>query len=225
MRMLYHWTLDPASRAIRLALAEKGMAFTEVVAPPGEHHAEVQKLLPGAGGPTLHDRAASLPVIAVGTHAVLEFLEEADTRIRLLPTSAAERAEARRIWHWTESEFEAAVTSTLLNERLLQWTRRDHVPDSDALRRGSHALRGRLTYLNALAEARPFLAGRSLTVADFIAAAHLSSLDYFGDVAWSSVPDLAQWYIRLKSRPAFRAILADRVPGTRPSAHYAQLDF
>ncbi|HZY20786.1 MAG TPA: glutathione S-transferase family protein, partial [Beijerinckiaceae bacterium] len=33
------------------------------------------------------------------------------------------------------------------------------------------------------------------------------------------------WYARVKSRPAFRAVLADRVPGMTPASHYADLDF
>lgn len=225
MRTLYHWLLDPASRAIRLALAEKGVTCDLVEAPPGEHHEEVQRLLPGAAGPVLIDRADGARVIAAGTHAALEYLEEVDLRVRLLPAAQAERAEARRLWHWTEAEFDAHVTPTLLAERLLQWTRRNHTPSADVLRRGAHALRGRLVYLNVLAESRPFLAGRSLTLADFIAAGHLSSLDYFGDINWSGVPGLKEWYMRIKSRPAFRPLLADRLPGARPAAHYADLDF
>jgi glutathione S-transferase len=33
------------------------------------------------------------------------------------------------------------------------------------------------------------------------------------------------WYARMKSRPCFRGVLADRVPGLTPPAHYADLDF
>ncbi|HEY8579124.1 MAG TPA: glutathione S-transferase family protein, partial [Beijerinckiaceae bacterium] len=33
------------------------------------------------------------------------------------------------------------------------------------------------------------------------------------------------WYMRMKSRPSFRAILADRVPGITPDPVYADLDF
>jgi len=34
-----------------------------------------------------------------------------------------------------------------------------------------------------------------------------------------------EWYARIKSRPSFRPILADHVPGVPPPAHYADLDF
>lgn len=225
MTTLYHWTFDPGSRAIRLAVDEKGFVIEERIAAPGDHHEEVQRLLPGAAGPVLVTRIETERVICAGTHAVLEHLEETGSGPRLLPALASERAEVRRIWQWTELEFETQVTSTLLAERLMQWTRRNHVPNSDALRKGAHALRGRLVYLNALAEARPYLAGRTLSLADFVVAGYLSAIDYFGDIGWQSVPDLRDWYSRIKSRPAFRTLLADRLNGVKPAPHYAELDF
>jgi glutathione S-transferase len=44
-------------------------------------------------------------------------------------------------------------------------------------------------------------------------------------VEWAAVPDLRTWYARLKSRPSFRPLLADRLDAVRPSPHYANLDF
>ena len=93
------------------------------------------------------------------------------------------------------------------------------------MRTGYAALRDHLEYLGWLAETRKWLAGASISLADFAAAAHLSSLDFIGDVDWSMSPAAKDWYARMKSRPSFRGVLADRVPGTTPPAHYADLDF
>ena len=49
--------------------------------------------------------------------------------------------------------------------------------------------------------------------------------DYLGEVPWDEFETAKLWYARLKSRRAFRTLLADRVPGTIASAHYADLDF
>ena len=62
-------------------------------------------------------------------------------------------------------------------------------------------------------------------VSDIAAASHLSSLDYIGDVPWDEYEPAKEWYARIKSRPSFRQILADHVPGTAPPKHYADLDF
>jgi glutathione S-transferase len=64
-----------------------------------------------------------------------------------------------------------------------------------------------------------------MTVADFTAAAHLSCLDFIGDVDWSVSQSAKDWYARMKSRPSFRGVLADRLAGMTTPAHYADLDF
>lgn len=98
-------------------------------------------------------------------------------------------------------------------------------PDPAAIRSGYVGLRYHLEYIGWLAETRKCLAGGSLSLADFAAAAHLSSLDYIGDVDWTVSPAAKEWYARMKSRPSFRPLLGDRVPGVTPPAHYQDLDF
>ncbi len=51
------------------------------------------------------------------------------------------------------------------------------------------------------------------------------ALDYLGDVPWEAHEPAKEWYARIKSRPSFRPILADHVPGAPPPKHYADLDF
>ena len=64
-----------------------------------------------------------------------------------------------------------------------------------------------------------------MTLADFTAAAHLSCLDYISDVDWNRNANVKDWYAKIKSRPAFRGLLADQVSGFPPPPHYADLDF
>jgi len=65
----------------------------------------------------------------------------------------------------------------------------------------------------------------NVALADFAAAAHLSVLDYSGDVDWQISPPVREWYARIKSRPSFRPLLSDRIPGMPPPPHYTDLDF
>ncbi|MEO0816825.1 MAG: glutathione S-transferase family protein [Pseudomonadota bacterium] len=224
MKRLYHWSLDPVARTARLALAEKRIGFEEVETRPWAVHPDMERLGPGAAPPAFIDSGGEGRITLLGSHALIEYLDDAYPNPRLIPAGHQDAAETRRLWRWCEDSFQV-VTETLLAERTAQWVRRDREPDSGALRKGAHALRGRLTFLNALTETRSYVAGRHLSVADLAVAAHLSSLDYFGDVDWSAVADLRAWYARLKSRPSFRSLLSDRIEGTRPSAHYTNLDF
>ena len=86
-------------------------------------------------------------------------------------------------------------------------------------------LRHHLDYIAHLADHRAWLAGGELSLADLAAAAHLSAVDYFGDVPWSDYPAAKSWYQRMKSRPSFRPLLTDTLRGMAPGAHYADLDF
>lgn len=224
MLRLYHWPLDPAGRMVRLVLTEKGEPFEAVVSPAWMPDKAVAAIAPGAVAPAIVSSSEVAAFAASGTRAICEHLEEVRPVPSLLPDDLSERAEARRLWAWIEAGMEE-VTDQLLTERVVQWSRRDRQPDSDRLRRGAHALRGRLTFLNALADQRHYLAGRQLSLADLAAAAHLSAYDYFGDIEWGSVPELKGWYMRIKSRPSFRPLLADRLEATRPAAHYGELDF
>ena len=98
-------------------------------------------------------------------------------------------------------------------------------PESRAIKAGAKAVKYHLDYMGWLLDQRRWLAGNAMSLADFAAAAHLSSLDYISDVDWNRNENVREWYAKIKSRPAFRSLLADNVPGFPPPAHYADLDF
>ena len=98
-------------------------------------------------------------------------------------------------------------------------------PDMGAIRAARTNIRYHLGYVGWLIGGRNWLAGDRLTYADLAAAAQLSVADYLGDVPWHENETAKNWYARVKSRPSFRPLLADRVLGSDPSAHYADLDF
>ena len=50
-------------------------------------------------------------------------------------------------------------------------------------------------------------------------------LDYLDEINWARYPALKTWYMVIKSRPCFRPLLNDKMPGVPASAHYKELDF
>jgi glutathione S-transferase len=156
---------------------------------------------------------------------ICEYLEEAYPDTGLLGRNLIERIETRRLVAWFDIKFFNEVTHNLLWEKTMKQAQRLGAPDAGALRAGYANLKQHLAHLGYLAERRRFLAGGQLTLADFAAAAQLSALDFIGDVDWASAPAAKEWYARIKSRPCFRAVLADRVNGMTPPPHYADLDF
>ena len=224
-RTLHHFPLDPASRQVRLALGEKRLAFAEVQVRYWEGAPDFLALNPSGVTPVLIEIRNERKTIVCETRAILEHIEEQEPEPALLGRDASERAEARRLLQWFDRKFDNEVNGFLLHEKMEKRLLRLGAPDLSALRRGRDALRMHLGYVDGLLQTRDWLAGRRMSLADFGAAAHLSVIDYFGDVPWKDFPTAKTWYMKLKSRPCFRPILADRWPGLAPAAHYDDLDF
>jgi glutathione S-transferase len=222
MRLLHHLPLSPYCRKIRLVLAEKRLPFELKVERVWERRPEFLDLNPAATVPVLVEESG----LAVPDSGVIcEYLEEAYPDTSMLGETHAERVEVRRLAAWIDGKFDADVTRPLNGEKYFKRIAGRGHPDAASLRAGYAALREHLEYLGWLAETRKWLGGAHISLADLAAAAHLSVLDYAGDVDWSVSPAVREWYARMKSRPSFRSLLADHVPGFAPPAHYADLDF
>jgi glutathione S-transferase len=222
MRTLYHLPLSPYSRKVRLVLAEKRLPFDLRAEKVWERRAEYLEMNPAGTVPTLiEDNGLAIPDSAV----ICEYLEEAYPDTPLLGRTLAERVEVRRLVAWFDGKFATEVTRNVLGEKFMKRLTGRGNPDAAAMRTGYTALRHHLEYLGWLAENRKWLGGAAMSLADFAAAAHLSCLDFIGDVDWKLSASAKDWYARMKSRPSFRGVLADRVPGVTPPAHYVDLDF
>ena len=140
-----------------------------------------------------------------------------------------ERIEVRRLMSWFNDKFFEEASEPLVTEkvykRFMKPEQGGGAPSTDVLRAAKANVRYHLAYIGWLARTRNFLAGDQLTFADLAAAAHLSTLDYLGDVPWSEDDAAKAWYARIKSRPSFRPLLAEWMSGVPASAHYVDLDF
>lgn len=221
MTRLYHVALSPFCRKVRLVLAEKKIEVELIEERYWERDPDFIRRNPAAKVPVLrHDGR-----VMSESHAICEYLDETVPEPRLLPGDAAQRFEARRLVGWFDDKFHEEVTSKLLYERVNKKLSGQGYPESRNVKAGAQAIKYHLDYMGWLLDQRRWLAGDVLTLADFTAAAHLSCLDYISDVDWNRTQPVRDWYAKIKSRPAFRAILADTVPGFPPPPHYADLDF
>ncbi len=221
MRRLYHQPLSPFCRKIRLVLAEKRIEVELVEEKPWERRMDFLRLNPAGQVPVLKID----DLVLADSGAIFEYLEETQPDPPLLPKDPGLRAEARRLAAWFDDKFHREVTANLLYERVNKKLSKAGYPESEKIKAGIRNMRYHLDYIGWLMDHRRWLAGNQLTIADFAAAAHLSCLDYVGDVEWARNQGLHDWYAKIKSRPAFRSILADLVPGFPPPSHYADLDF
>ena len=231
MITLFHHPLSVQSRFVRLVLAECDVTPELVEERVWERREEFLLLNPAGTLPVLIDNAG--PPICGGWPAS-EYLEEtrgfALADRRLMPTNADQRAEVRRLTEWFLFKFDDEVTGYLVEEKVAKRERAKQggnggAPNSSLLRAARANIRTHLHYLEHLIEKTNWLAGDRMSYADLAAAAALSVADYLGETPWQDFPEAKVWYMRLKSRPAFRPLLAEQVRGHRPPAHYAELDF
>ena len=230
MPTLHPHPLSASSRFVRLVLAEYG------------EQVELREEAPLARNEALlaMNPAGTLPVFVDSNEATIsegwviaEYLTETRTgrtgEESLLPINPVERAETRRLVSWFGQKMNGEVTRLLVNElvlkRLAPTREGGGAPDSVAIRAGRTNIRYHLRYIGYLAERRDWLGGRRLSLADLAAAAEISCLDYMGEVPWNEDEAAKNWYARVKSRPSFRPLLADRLKGANPSPHYTNPDF
>lgn len=219
---LYHYPLCPLSRKVRLCLYEKGVEYALVCEKPWERRIDFLKLNPSGQVPVLIEPDGTI----ISAHqAICEYLNETRSGVDLLGDSPVFRAEVRRLMSWFDDLFYDEVFKTLVNERLIKQIRFKKEPDSVIIRAGRQNLKRHLKYTEWLSERRNYLAGKKISLADFDVAAHLSVLDYLGEVDWDSYPETKAWYARIKSRPSFQSLLMDRVAGIIPPNSYSDLDF
>ncbi|MEL7343316.1 MAG: glutathione S-transferase family protein [Pseudomonadota bacterium] len=221
MNRLYHVPLSPFCRKVRLSLAEKKIEVELVEERYWEEDHDFLRRNPAGKVPVLKIDGLILSESA----AICEYIEETNPEPRLMPKDPAEKHEARRLVAWFDDKFHQQVTSKLLYERVNKKVQKSGYPDSANVKAGAKAIKFHIDYLGWLLDQRRWLAGDQMTLADFAAAAHFSALDYISDVDWDRNPYVRDWYSKIKSRPAFRSLLADQVSGFPPPAHYADLDF
>ncbi len=222
MRTLHHFWLCPFSRKVRVVLAEKELDFELKFEKYWERRDEFLGLNPAGQVPVLVEPDGTA---LCESGAICEYLDETFSAETLLGADARARAETRRLVAWFDLKFYAEVTQNLVDEKVLKRFMGMGEPSSEAMRAGRQNVGYHLDYIAYLADRRNWLAGDDFSLADIAAAAHLSCVDYLGDVPWESHGAAKDWYARVKSRPSFRSLLKDSVAGFHPPYHYADLDF
>ncbi|MFC5067558.1 glutathione S-transferase family protein [Flaviflagellibacter deserti] len=230
MAILYHHPFCPHSRFIRLSIAEMGIEADLIEEKVWERREAFLALNPAGTTPVLvEEQIASVP----GSRIIAEWLDEtrglALNDRRLLPENPSARVEVRRLVAWFTEKFGAEVSEPLVHEKIYKRFMPGDVgggpPDPAVFRAAKSNIRYHLKYIGYLIRQRKWLAGEALSYADLAAAAHLSCVDYLGDVPWDEDAVARDWYARVKSRPSFRTLFEDRVLGMAPSPVYADLDF
>ena len=220
MRTLFHLWLHPFSRKVRLVLAEKNLDFTGQIEKIWERRTDFLALNPAGDVPVLIEKDGTT---LANSQVICEYLEEVYPEVNLLGKDPVQRSETRRLVSWFDVKFNREVTENIVGEKLMKRFLKLGEPHGPAIRAGHANIHYHLDYIGFLTEKRTWLAGDQFSLADLAAAAHLSAIDYIGDVPWEEHQAARRWYEKIKSRPSFQPLLEDRIPGFTPAEEYEKV--
>ena len=223
MWQLYQFPLCPFSRKVRLMLTEKAIPHELKRVSPWAQDDEFSDLNPAGETPVLVE--AQKGTVLIDSSAICEYFEETLDRSPMIPGTAINRAEIRRLVAWFDGRMHREMVAPLMEERMRKRLVSRAPPDTGELRKAMTAANAHLDYIDYLLDHRRWLAGPALTLADLAAAAQLSVADYLGGVDWRGHKQTADWYAVMKSRPSFRQLLSERMEVIMPPAHYDKVDF
>lgn len=214
MRTLFHLWLHPFSRKVRIALAEKKLDFELQIEKVWERRMEFLALNPAGDVPVLVEEDGTT---LANSQVICEYLEEVYPDVDLLGRDPVQRSETRRLVSWFDMKFNREVTDNIVGEKLMKRFLKLGDPHGPSVRAGHANIHYHLDYIGFLSERREWLAGSMFSLADIAAVAHLSAVDYTGDVPWEEHKAAYNWYSRVKERDSFKPLLEDRVPGFSPA--------
>jgi glutathione S-transferase len=228
--VLHHGWRSSASRRVRLALAEKGLAYESRIIDmvKGEQHApEYLALNPNGVVPTLvHDGR-----VLYESSVICEYLDECFAEPPLRPAEPYARAVMRNFvrwideqclpklivfnWSvamqpvasgWSEAELAQRLARVPSAERREAWTRVARKPYTDDEK--AEAMRGLLKLLDRMSELLAhsrsgWLLGDAYSIADIAAVPFVMRLGELNPQALAACAPVAAWWQRAQARPSF----------------------
>lgn len=212
-RILFGRALCPFARKVILALSEKKLPFVFEMKMSDIHDDSLPILV------DLNEHIVS------GAYAISEYLEEVHKGNLLLGFNVYESAEIRRLVQWCDVSFYQQVTTHFVFERVYKFMWRLGMPKYQELFEIRKVMEKMLHIPNHLLSERSWFAGDNISYADLTLAAHISCLDFLGEVKWKQYDFLYEWYLRMKSRASFTILLHEQLPGIEAATHYRLIDF
>lgn len=201
MIQLYSGPLSLFTAKVRIALAEKGVAYERIEVPftkadgYSPKHPKVLELNPKAQVPVLVDGDGPQAVVLWDSTVILEYLEERFPTPALMPTDVTARARCRMLELHADEVFFAHVW-VLIEELFYAGGNRER---AEKARRG---LAAEYAKLDAMLAERDWIGGDDLTTADLtyrLAALFATTLTAPPP---TDRPALAAWLERIDARPS-----------------------
>jgi glutathione S-transferase len=214
MRRLIQLLLSPPSRFARLVVAEKRLTCDPVAPEDAWRICRCSSISTARGS---RDCGPS-SIIWRETIRTIRWCRRTPRR--------APNLSGCSIGRWGRSTMASRAASSTKRHRSVSPARAARrAPDMEVVRAGREALKRALAMLGDSGRAPRLSRGARMHVGRSRGGgAHLGAGLFRRRFPGRNFPLAAEWYVKMKSRPSFRSLLADRVPGQPPVSHYAELD-
>ena len=200
MVVLYEHPLSPFAQKVKIALAEKGIAFESRLPDIlGGDLDEFSRLNPRREVPTLVDDG----VAVFDSTIILEYLEDRWPTPPLLPAGAAERARVRTLEELCDTYYEA-VNWAVMEVRVFQRATGEQAVSLEARAAGQQA--GCNAHLARALGARPWFNGEQFGWGDLCVVPFVHAAAMTGTPPAPDSP-LAAWLERARARPSVQGVL------------------
>jgi glutathione S-transferase len=201
---LHGVNLSPFVRKVRMALAEKGIAYDQEQVVPFGQTDEFKKLSPLGKIPVWQDGDLVIPDSSV----IIDYLEHIEESPSLYPSDPGQRARAL----WYEEYGDTAVVGALTTVFFQRFVRKNFFQQEADEEVVKNALENQippiLDYLEAELGDNEYLVGNQFSVADIGVATGFVNLRIAGEtVDAKRWPKVAAYVDRVFSRPALKAVV------------------
>jgi glutathione S-transferase len=196
---------SPFVRKVRVALAEKGIAYESNPVMPGMTPDGYAKLHPLKKVPVYQDGDFVLP----DSSCILAYLERIQPNPPLLPSDPQEAARALWYEEYSDSKLSETVGPIFFN-RFVKKNIFKQEPDEEVIRQKLGEIGSLFDYLEGELGDAEYLVGNRFTVADIAVGSILVNFEHAGEkVDAGRWPKLAAYVQRIHGRPSFKALIEE----------------
>lgn len=211
--IVYGGAISPFVRKVRLALLEKGAAYTLEQVSPFNPPPEFVAISPLKRIPVLRDTDHAEPNTLPDSSIIIDYIEHKFPNPPLYPADAFERAKALWYEEYADSAVAQNIGTGLFFERIVKRMLRGQPDEAVCQKTLSEKLPPLFDHLEREVADKSFLAGGIFSVADIATGSMMVNFLHCGEkVDAARWPKFAAYVARLHARPSFKALIDEETP-------------
>ncbi|HWD27697.1 MAG TPA: glutathione S-transferase family protein [Rhizomicrobium sp.] len=211
--IVYGGAVSPFVRKVRIALAEKNLAYTLDQVNPFNPPPEFLAISPLKRIPVLRDTERAEPNTLPDSSIIIDYLEHKHPAPALYPADPFERGRALWYEEYADSVLAQNIGRGLFFERFVKRMMRGQPDEAVCSKTLTEVLPPLFAHLETEIGGKEFLAGDAFSIADLSVGSMLVNFAHCGEsVDAAHYPKLAAYTARIHARPSFKTLIDEETP-------------